>query len=121
MKVLVCGSRNWIAQSVIMRELSKLPDGTIIIHGACRGADNIAGFVAEILGFEIRAYPARWDALGRRAGIVRNQEMLDKEHTEGEPIDLCLAFHSDPALGTGTADMVRRAELAGIKAQVFKE
>lgn len=110
-----------MSQAVIRRELEKLPEGTIIVHGACRGADNIAGFVATILGFEVRAYPARWEVLGRRAGIVRNQEMLDKEHLPDEPIDLVLAFHEDPALGTGTANMVRLAEQAGIEVQVFRD
>ena len=45
MKVLVCGSRKWLEQKPIERELRKLPPGTIVVHGACRGADNIAGYV----------------------------------------------------------------------------
>lgn len=119
MKVLVCGSRKWLEQRPVERELRKLPPGTIIVQGACRGADNIAGYVGEILGFEVRPYPAAWERLGRRAGIIRNQEMLDKEHREDEPIDKVLAFHEDLCVGSGTADMVRRAEEAGIPVEVF--
>ena len=112
MKVLVCGSRNWLSQMVIERELSKLPPGSIIVHGACRGADNIAGFVGKTLGFEVRAYPAQWGEYGQRAGPLRNQQMLDEEHLPDEPIEQLLAFHEKRTLGVGTADMVWRSRSA---------
>lgn len=119
MKVLVCGSRKWTNLKAIERELEKLPASTIIIHGACRGADNTAGFVAWLLGFEVRTYPAAWEQFGRRAGSIRNQVMLNVEHQNSEPIDKVLAFHEDPGLGKGTWDMVARAKKAGIPVEVF--
>jgi hypothetical protein len=119
MKVLVCGSRNWVEQKPIEEELRKLPPGTILIHGGCRGADNIAGYVGEQLGFTVRVYPANWDLYGPQAGILRNQQMLDEEHQNEEPIDLVLAFHEDPGLGRGTKDMVERAERVGIETRVL--
>jgi hypothetical protein len=120
MKVLVCGSRKWVEQRPIEEELRKLPPGTIVIHGACRGADNIAGYVAkELLGFEVRPYPADWDFYGPAAGVLRNQKMLDQEHTKDEPINLVLAFHEDPGLGKGTKDMVERAQKADIEVRVL--
>ena len=51
-------------------------------------------------------YPAPWKRFGPSAGGIRNQQMLD----EGKP-DLVVAFPG----GKGTADMVRRAENAGVK------
>jgi hypothetical protein len=51
-------------------------------------------------------YMADWDGLGRKAGPIRNQRMLD----EGKP-DLVIAFPG----GRGTADMVRRAREAGVE------
>lgn len=113
MKVLVCGSRKWLSQKSIEEALKKLPKGTVIIHGACEGADNIAGYVANKLGFVVRDYPA--EAEGRTwpsAGPLRNQEMLDKEHIEGDYFDLALVFHKDPGLGKGTKDMHSRLEEA---------
>lgn len=119
MKVLVCGSRNWVDQGAIEKVLVEFPQGAIIVHGACRGVDNIAGYVAkEFLGFEVREYPADWDFYGNSAGNLRNQKMLDEEHTHAEPIDLVLAFHEDPLLGKGTKDMVDRAQKAGIEVRV---
>ena len=121
MKVLVCGSREWVEQAPIERELRKLPPGTIIVHGACRGADNIAGYVAKLLGFEVRPYPADWDFYGPSAGILRNKKMLDKEHPDkaGVRIDKALAFHRDPNLGKGTKDMVKRLKQAEIPYEVL--
>jgi hypothetical protein len=119
-KVLVCGSRYWMDQKAIDRELRKLPPGTIIVHGGAQGADNIAGYVAELLGFEVRVYPAL--AHGRTwpsAGPLRNQEMLDVENSPSEPIDKALAFHKDPGLGKGTKDMADRLKKAGIPLEIF--
>ena len=121
MKVLVCGSRKWLEQSPIEREMRKLPPGTIIVYGACRGVDNIAGFVGEILGFEVRPYPADWDFFGPQAGILRNQKMLDEEHPDkdGVHIDKALVFHEDPGLGKGSKDMAQRLDRAHIPYEVF--
>ena len=49
---------------------------------------------------------AEWHRLGRKAGPIRNQRMLD----EGKP-DLVVAFPG----GTGTAGMVALACKAGVR------
>lgn len=108
MKVLVSGDRNWISQKPIEDRLKLLPPGTIIVHGDAAGVDSIAGYVAKILGFEVRAYPAL--ANGRTwpsAGPLRNAEMLEKEHPDkdGVPIDLALIWHRQADLHKGTRDM----------------
>ncbi len=48
--------------------------------------------------------PANWDEYPRRAGIIRNREML-----EHKP-DAVIAFEGGP----GTANMVKIADRAGI-------
>lgn len=53
----------------------------------------------------IESYPADWKRDGRGAGPIRNQRMID----EGKP-HIVIAFPG----GKGTADMVMRAEMAGI-------
>jgi hypothetical protein len=111
-KVLVCGSRKWVEQAPIERELRKLPPGTIVIHGACRGADNIAGYVAKLLGFEVRPYPADWDLYGPSAGVLRNEKMLREEVPD---LALCFTLGDTP----GSMDMLRRLEKAGVPVQRF--
>lgn len=124
MKILVCGSRKWVEQAPLERELRRFPPGTILVHGAARGADNIAGYVGKRLGLIIRPYPANWERDGKfSAGPIRNSFMLEQEHPDkdGVCIDLALAFHKDPSLGKGTKDMVAklRKAIPSIQVEVF--
>lgn len=114
MKVLVTGGQNWDDYERILRELQKFPAGTIIVHGACKGADIIAGELAKELSFVVREYPADWTTYRRAAGPIRNRHMLNVEHTDDEPIDLVLAFHDNIGSSRGTKDMLNVATQAGI-------
>ncbi len=113
-KILVTGDRNWDDIPRVVEELRGYRPGTILVHGACRGADVICAAVAEALRFEVRAYPADWEKHRRAAGPIRNQQMLDVENKPEEPIDLCLAFHNDIDNSRGTADMLSRVDKADI-------
>ncbi len=93
--------------------MKQLPPGSIVVHGGASGVDNIAGYVAELLGFEVRVYPALADGrVWPSAGVLRNQVMLDEEHPDkhGELIAVAYLFHEDPNLGKGTKDMKRRLD-----------
>lgn len=115
MRVLFCGSRNWINRDPIYKELSKLdPATTTIVHGAAEGADLIAGYLAKSFHFQIEEYPvtrAEWDRLGAAAGPLRNQKMIDTG------IDLVIAFHK--AGSRGTASTIRFAEKACIDTKIY--
>ncbi len=89
-------------------------------HGACRGVDTIAHAVAESLGFTVRPYEARWEELGRSAGPLRNQHMLDVENIPSEPVELCIAFHDFIEEARGTKDMINRASDAKIEVELIK-
>lgn len=127
MKILVCGSRNWGNRKAIQRELAKLPQGTIIIHGACpTGADKMVDEEARKRGFEVRPYPADWDAYRdsanpKAAGPARNSQMIREEHPDknGVPISFGLAFAEDLKRARGTTDLVTKAGKAGIKMTVL--
>ena len=122
MKVLVCGSREWANEKAIEREFRKLPQGTIIIHGACpTGADALADKWAMKMGFQIRRYPADWEAEGKAAGPKRNSRMVREEHRSGDPTHLGLAFTENLDRSRGTKDCVERARKAGIKVRVVTE
>lgn len=113
-KILVTGDREWDDIERVVEALSSFPTDTIVVHGACRGADVTCAAVAESLGFVVRSYPADWRRYPRAAGPIRNQQMIDEEHLLEEPIDVCLAFHNDIRNSRGTADMVRRATKASV-------
>src|SRR6266540_5681183 len=93
-KVLVCGSRDWTDRKSINKVFKELPIDTIIIHGAARGVDTLAHEYADAYGFKIDKYPANWELYGKRAGFIRNLEMLDQSP------DLVLAFQKNKSRGT---------------------
>lgn len=104
MRVLVCGSREWTDERAVRRFLAFLTDRDTVIHGAARGADMLADKVARGKRCDVEAFPADWEAYGKKAGYLRNAEMLE----EGRP-DIVVAF----GRGKGTDMMVDLAEKAG--------
>lgn len=114
MRVLVCGDRNWDDVELIYDRLEELPPRSIVIHGAARGADILAGGVAFRLQFGVESYPADWERYGRSAGPIRNAQML----REGQP-DLVIAFHADLEHSKGTKHMVGIARKAGVPVEVI--
>lgn len=107
-RVLICGSRDWTDAERIRDVLICLGNGTVVIHGGCRGADRIADRQARALGYEVIVYPADWQKYGKAAGPKRNGLML----REGKP-DEVIAFRN--GVTRGTEDMVGRARVLGIR------
>lgn len=110
MRVLVCGGRNYTNQPEIEYQMTDLLINSkgphTIIAGAATGADSLAVIWARAEGHKVIEFPANWKKYGKRAGIVRNREML----LIGKP-DVVLAFPG----GKGTADMVALARDAGVR------
>ncbi len=81
-----------------------------IITGCARGADAIARRVADDLGIPCTVYKAKWDEHGKRAGYLRNIEMLDASPDE------VLAFWDGQS--KGTKHTITEAEKRGIPVRV---
>lgn len=134
MRVLVTGSRDWENRDIIYRALNEvceefelnyppdeygntLPDPArlTVVHGDCpTGADAIADdWCTGNALIEPERHPAQWRALGRSAGPLRNQHMVDLG------ADLCLAFIR--ANSRGASGTVRLAEAAGIPVRIHRE
>jgi len=112
--VLICGSRGWRLHEPIYEVLKTLPPEAVLVHGGARGADSVAGALAHQMGIEVEVYKADWARYGKRAGSVRNQQMLD----EGKP-GVVFAFYSGPEKSRGTLDMIGRAKKAGVQTNEF--
>lgn len=132
LRILVTGSRDWTDRATIRRALVKALDQNwtggraVLVHGGARGADTIAEEEWRILrdlgpirtdgpaeppgwwlaGLDIEAHPARWGDYGKRAGMVRNAEMVRAGVT------VCLAFPLGES--RGTRGCMALAEKAGI-------
>ena len=106
--VICCGDRNWKDFTLprkILEDLLEHDSNITVIHGDCRGADKICGYVARQLGMIVIPESADWNGHNPWAGPVRNQRMLDKYN-----IDVVVAFHNDLSKSKGTKDMVNRAK-----------
>ena len=109
MVILVCGGRTYNNKDKVNEVLSSIHKETpisVLIHGAAKGADTLAGYWARENGIKEKQYPALWNTHGKAAGIMRNQKMLDDNK-----VDLVVAFPG----GKGTADMSQRAKKANIE------
>lgn len=109
MRLLVCGGRDFadfrLFKSAIDNVISEYEWPGVIISGMAPGADTMAADWARDRAITLDSFPADWERYGKRAGPIRNQQMID----EGKP-DLVLVFPG----GRGTADMIKRARTAGI-------
>lgn len=117
-RVLVCGSRDWsdpMAIQLTLERLDAVHGIEAVIHGDCRGADRAAGqWARDTRWVSLLVFPADWERYGRRAGPIRNRQMI----TEGQPT-MVLAFHPDLENSRGTKDMVRAAKDAGLPVYLF--
>lgn len=126
MRVLFCGSRDFTGEAAIRAVVDALPADAVVVHGAARGADDIAGRLAKARGLAVEEHPARWTehAPGwcrcgaplprtcKGAGRRRNQLMLDSG------VDAAHAFPLPSSIGT--VDMVQRLEAAGVPVIVHR-
>ena len=110
MRVIVCGGRDYNDWPRVSQAIYELPGDAVVVTGGATGADMLALRAAVALGLAIEVHDAQWRLYGRGAGVRRNQKMLDAG------ADLVIAFPG----GKGTADMVRRAERAGVPVRVLR-
>lgn len=116
MRVIITGSRSWADREAIAERLADLPGDTVVVHGAAKGADHIAGQEAQKLGLLVEEHPITkgdYAYYGNRAYFLRNQRMAKIG------ADLCLAFWDGHS--RGTAMMVDLAEKHGIPLELYCE
>lgn len=108
-RVLVCGGRdydNWRQVSKTLAALDAETPIALIIQGGANGADWLAARWAKHNRKPCAEFKAHWETLGKAAGPIRNQWMLEF----GSP-ELVVAFGG----GIGTKNMVDSATNAGIE------
>lgn len=124
-KIIVSGGRDFLDWAAVYRELVRYPEGTVLVHGACRrghshrhgedcppdcpawrSADRIADRLGRALGFEVISVQANWGEHGNAAGPIRNTVMV-KIHADAER---AIVFDGGP----GTRDFTRKAIAAHI-------
>lgn len=109
MIILVTGGRDYwrCGTDLALDQLHRQSPITLLIEGGAEGADRHARHWADRHHVHVATIDAQWDALGNKAGSARNSAMLQLAPV----IDLVVAFPG----GVGTADMVDKAQNAGLR------
>lgn len=112
-RVLVTGSRDWEDRELVCDELDRefrwaTAQGRgpiVLVSGNCpTGADHIAEVYWAARGGEVELHPALWWKWGKKAGFLRNAEMVK------QGADVCLAFIRNNSKGaTHTAALAQKA------------
>ena len=120
--VLVTGSRRGVPRKVSW-ELDELvylagvePSAVLVVHGDAPGVDTEARNWASNNGACAIAVPADW-SVGKKAGPLRNQRMVDAVAAMEGVTRICLAFPREDSRGTW--DCLKRAAKAGIPGSVI--
>ena len=101
--ILVCGGRHFDDYAL----LEQTVDGVIsesgcddieIVSGHCIGADRAGELYAKRHNAELKIFPAEWEKYGKRAGIIRNKQMID--YISGFDNKIVIAFTSANTKGT---------------------
>lgn len=75
------GSRECGSHAKRMREILAVlrgyGPGTIVVSGGAPGIDSLGADCGRALALAVHEYPADWKTLGKRAGFVRNQTIVD--------------------------------------------
>lgn len=81
-KLIVAGSRNFLnyvsAKEILTSVLSnKKLENVCIVSGGARGADKLGEVFASENKCNLKIFPANWDKYGKKAGYLRNREMIE--------------------------------------------
>ena len=113
-QVVVAGGRDFSNYPLLCKKLDHLFQNrqpTAIISGLARGADTLGRQYALERDIQVLEFPAHWNELGKRAGMVRNREML-------EAADAVVVFWD--SVSKGTANMVEITQKAGLPLRIVR-
>lgn len=82
MYILVSGKRDFTNYALFRKELDIVKKhysdrGLYIVEGGAKGTDALAKRYAMENNLPYKEFPADWDKYGKKAGPIRNKEMVD--------------------------------------------
>ena len=94
MKLAIIGSRTFDDYDLLCNHLEPYVDKiTLMVSGGAKGADSLGEQWAQSKNIQTLIFPAEWDKYGRRAGYVRNEDIIKN-------CDICVAFWDGESKGT---------------------
>lgn len=100
----IVGSRNFTDYELLCSTIGTTPIKSIISGGA-RGADSLGARYAHEHDLPLQVFPADWHKYGRRAGYLRNKQIVANS-------DIVLAFWDGKSPGTKlTIDICKKTQV----------
>lgn len=110
MKVLICGSRSINDYGIVKRAIDDSEFHiTEVVSGNANGVDKLGERWAKENGIPIKQLLPDWNKYGKKAGMLRNQQMIDYIKPNGAVI----AIHD--GISRGTANTIKLAKLNRLK------
>lgn len=107
LRLLITGGRTWNDSILIRKVLETIEPKNIkiLINGGAAGADTIAATIAREMEIKVKTFKADWKKWGKKAGPLRNLEMVEKARPT-----FCLGFHREISKSKGTLHMLGLCE-----------
>lgn len=98
MKIAIVGSRSFNDYTMMVDYIENIvaENNFVIdevISGGAKGADTLAERLAKEYDIKLTIFPADWTTYGKRAGAIRNEEIIKN-------CDICFAFWDGISRGT---------------------
>jgi hypothetical protein len=95
-RIAVIGSRKFPSAHAVKAFVAALSHDSIVVSGGAAGVDTWAEEAARDRGLQTLVFHANWDGFGRKAGPIRNAEIIANA-------DEVVAFWDRESRGTLTA------------------
>lgn len=105
-KIAIVGSRDYLDLNKVVDfiyQLKNLGTEITIVSGGARGVDQAAENAAKANGFSVLSFKPDWKNLGKKAGLLRNSDIVDS-------CDYLVAFWDGNS--NGTKDSITKAKAA---------
>jgi hypothetical protein len=109
-RVGIVGSRDFPSPHLIAAYVASLPASAVVISGGAQGVDTWAEAAARERGLAIEVFHADWKRLGRKAGPIRNGQIVKAS-------DRIVAFWNVES--RGTLNTIVQAHRAGLPIEIF--
>ena len=77
MRVAIIGGRDFNDYGLLEDTLKSFKDKmSLVVSGAARGADILGERWAINNGIKTLIFPANWEKYGKRAGFIRNEDII---------------------------------------------
>lgn len=122
-RIIIAGSREFDDYGMLKEKVDEFllqigvnhNDIVTIVSGMAKGADTLGERYAAEKGYPLTRFLARWAIYGKRAGIIRNEEMA-------KYADHLIAFWDGKSKGTkNMIDLAREYKLQNIKVYDFTD